>query len=257
MLAMLDFNHKATLQDKLSEQLNKLIDQSLVQQNNSLEGRSYLGASRLGVNCSRQLQYEFQHIPKDEDKGFSGQTLRNFAAGHLFEQLAIGWLRGAGFTLLTEDEYGRQFGFNAAGGLIAGHVDGIITAVAKGVNIQVPALWEMKSMHAKAWRETALKGLVIAKPLYAAQIALYQAYMEEGFAGISANPALFTAINKDTAELYHQLIPFDGELAQRMSDKAVNIIRSCNAGELLPRIASSSDYHECKLCPYYNRCWEG
>jgi hypothetical protein len=27
---------------------------------------------------------------------------------------------------------------------------------------------------------------------------------------LSANPALFTAINKDTAELHHELVPFDG-----------------------------------------------
>jgi hypothetical protein len=142
------------------------------------------------------------------------------------------------------------------GGRIAGHIDGVIIGAPEGVSIQAPALWEMKSMNAKTWWETVKKGLVIANPLYAAQIALYQAYMEEKFTGISTNPALFTAINKDTAELYHELIPFDGELAQRMSDKAVNIIRSSDAGELLPRIAATRDYYGCKLCPYYNRCWE-
>jgi len=98
--------------------------------------------------------------------------------------------------------------------------------------------------------------ITLSKPIYAAQIALYQAYMEESFAGISKNPALFTAINKDTAELYHELIPFDGELAQRMSDKAVNIIKASEAGELLPRIATSRDFFECKYCAYQDRCWD-
>jgi len=34
--------------------------------------------------------------------------------------------------------------------------------------------------------------------VYAAQIAIYQAYMEPSVPGISAAPALLTAINKDT-----------------------------------------------------------
>ncbi len=112
----------------------------------------------------------------------------------------------------------------------------------------------MKSLKASSWRDTAKKGLTLSKPIYAAQIAMYQAYMESVFSGTSTNPALFTAINRDTAELYHELIPFDGELAQRMSDKAVNIIRASEADELLPRIASSRDYYECKLCSYQDHC---
>jgi len=231
--AMLDFNHGTTKKVtnltnsiNINEQLNRLIDTALTTVHKEQPERHYLGASRLGVSCTRMLQYEFQKVPKDEGKEFTGQTLRNFAAGHVFEELAIKWLQGAGFTLLTEDEQGQQFGFKAAGGNIAGHVDGIITGVPDGFTLATPALWEMKSMNNKSWQETVKKGLVIAKPLYAAQIAMYQAYMEEKFAGISANPALFTAINKDTAELYHELIPFDAELAQRISDKAVNIILS-------------------------------
>jgi hypothetical protein len=54
-----------------------------------------------------------------------------------------------------------------------------------------------------------------------------------------AAPALFTAINKDTAELHHELVPFDADLAQRMSDRGVRILQATDAGELLPRIATS------------------
>ena len=99
------------------------------------------------------------------------------------------------------------------------------------------------------------KGVTVAKPVYAAQIALYQAYMEASVPGISANSALFTAINKDTAELHHELVPFDAELAQRMSDRAVRILRATDAGDLLPRIATSRDFFECRFCPWAERCW--
>ena len=88
-----------------------------------------------------------------------------------------------------------------------------------------------------------------------AQIALYQAYMEGTVPGINAAPAVFTAINKDTAEMHHELVPFDAALAQRMSDRAVRILRATDVGELLPRIATSCDFFECRFCPWAERCW--
>ena len=142
-----------------------------------------------------------------------------------------------------------------AGGRVRGHVDGIVAAAPVALGLRLPALWECKTMNAKNWRETVAKGVTVAKPVYAAQIALYQAYMEATVPGISSNPALFTAINKDTAELHHELVPFDADLAQRMSDRAVRILRATDAGELLPRIAANRDFFECRFCPWAERCW--
>ena len=93
-----------------------------------------------------------------------------------------------------------------------------------------------------------------SKPVYTAQIALYQAYMEASVPQISNNPALFTAINKDTAELYFELVPFDGALAQEASDRAVNILKATEAGELLPSIALSHSHNNCKVCSWQDRC---
>ena len=168
------------------------------------------------------------------------------------------WLRGAGFDLYTRKGNrpdGDQFGFSVAGGRIRGHVDGIIAAAPEALGLNVPALWECKTMNARNWRETVSKGVAVAKPIYAAQIALYQAYMEAAVPGIATNPAVFTAINKDTAELHHELVPFDAALAQRMSDRAVRILQATDAGELLPRITRERDFHECRLCAWSNRCW--
>ena len=236
-----------------------MIDEVLVAENAAQPSRQYLGGSRLGVACERALQFEFTHAPKDDGREFSGQTLRIFAAGHLFEDMAIDWLRRARFDLYTTKGNrpdGEQFGFSIADGRIRGHVDGIIASAPDGVLPGVPALWECKSLNAKSWRDTLKRGVTISKPVYAAQIAIYQAYMEPSVPGISANPALFTAINKDTAELYHELVPFNGELAQRMSDKAVRIIKATGANELLPRIAQSPDFYECRFCDWQDRCWK-
>jgi len=71
--------------------------------------------------------------------------------------------------------------------------------------------------------------------------------MEGSVPGICQNPALFTAINKDTAELYFELVPFDAALAQKASD----------AGEQLPRHTADPEHFECRFCAYRTRCWEG
>ena len=58
---------------------------------------------------------------------------------------------------------------------------------------------------------------------------------------------LFTAVNKDTSEIYHELVPFDAVIAQEASDRGVNILRATQAGEMLPRISVDPDYFECRF----------
>jgi hypothetical protein len=238
---VLDYNHRPTT----AESVSALIDAALEAKDRATSPRTYLGGSRLGHPCQRALQFEYAQAPKDEASGHEGRTLRIFAIGHVLEDLAAAWLRAAGFDLYTRKGNrpdGGQFGFSVAGGPTV-------------PGLGYPALWECKTMNARSWRETAQKGVVLSKPVYAAQLAVYQAYMEGSVAGISANPALFTAVNKDTAELHHELVPFDGALAQRMSDRAVRILQATEAGELLPRIAAKLDHHECRMCAWSQRCW--
>lgn len=249
---MLDFNESIAQGNKISERLNLIIDTALTQEKQGKGDRRYLGASRLGNPCSRALQYEY--IGGNGEPNIDAQTLRIFEVGHLFEGLAARWLRLAGFELETHDDQGKQFGFTVAASRIAGHIDGVVRAAPLALTLSCPALWEAKSMNSKSWKDTAKKGLALSKPLYAAQIALYQAYMEASIPGISENPCLFTAINKDSCEIYHELVPFDSGLAQRMSDKAVNIIKAIESEELLPRSFTNRDYYECKTCPYQHKC---
>ena len=209
---MLDYNRR----QGIAERVNAAIDAALIAEREATPSRTYLGASRLGHACERALQFEFAGAPKDEGADFGGQTLRIFEIGHQLEDLAIRWLRAAGLDLYTRKGNrpdGEQFGFSVAGGRIRGHVDGIIADAPAALGLHTPALWECKTMNAKNWRACVQDGVAVAKPVYAAQIALYQAYMEGTIPGISTNPALFTAINKDTAELHHELVPFDAGFA--------------------------------------------
>ena len=251
---MLDLNSRS----QTSEHVNAAIDAARVATNQAAPPRSYLGGSRLGHACERALQFAFVKAPKDKGADFDGRLLRIFGIGHALEDVAVAWLRGAGFDLYTRrggGEHGEQFGFSVAGGRIRGHVDGVFAGGPTIPGMAFPALWECKTMNAKSWRETSSKGVAAAKPIYAAQIAVYQAYMDAAVPGVADNPALFTAINKDTAELHHELVPFNAELAQRMSDRGVRILAATVAGELLPRIAAQPDHFECRFCPWSKRCW--
>ncbi|GHC33652.1 hypothetical protein GCM10007291_38420 [Gemmobacter nanjingensis] len=250
----LDYNHRPSFTDRV----NAAVDRALTADQATRSPRDYLGGSRLGHACERALQFEFTATPKDEGQDFSGQSLRIFSIGHALEDLAAAWLRGAGFDLYTRKGNrpdGGQFGFSVAGGRIRGHVDGIVAAGPEGFGLAVPALWECKTMNAKNWRACVKDGVTKSKPVYAAQIAVYQAYMETSVPGISAAPAVFTAINKDTAELHHEQVAFDADLAQRMSDRGVRILQATDAGELLPRVATTPDFFECRFCPWSERCW--
>lgn len=248
---MLDFNHRP----HIHEQIGVLIDTALSEDRDKQPRRNYLGASRLGVACERALQYEYRHTPVDPGRDLSGRVLRIFEVGHAFEELAIRWLRLAGFDLYTQKASGGQFGFSVAGGRIQGHVDGVLNGGPAALGMSYPALWECKTMNNKSWRDTVKHGVSLSKPVYAAQLSVYQAYMEASIPDISANPALFTAINKDSEEIWFELVPFDSSLAQRMSDRAVRVITATEANDLLPRHATTPTHLECKFCSWQDRCW--
>lgn len=248
---MLDFNHRP----KVHELIGVLIDAALSADRDNQSRRNYLGASRLGVACERALQYEYLQTPVDAGREIPGRVLRIFEVGHALEELAIRWLRMAGFDLYTQKASGGQFGFSVAGGRIQGHVDGVLNGGPAELRMSYPALWECKTMNDKSWRDTVKHGVSKSKPVYAAQMAIYQAYMEASIPGISANPALFTAINKDSEEIWFELVPFDGGLAQRMSDRAVRVITATDSQELLPRHTTTPTHVECKFCPWQDRCW--
>lgn len=241
---MLDFNTRNP-----AGRLGFLLDAAIRAENEKQPPREYLGASRIGENCARKLQYEYFRTPKD--KPFTGQTLRIFYRGHQSEAWMIRWLRMSGFDLRTENADGGQFGFVTAGGKLRGHADGVFVGGPDEFG-PWPRLWECKCLGAKGWNKLEKERLKKAHPVYYAQVQLYMAYFQ-----LTDNPALFTALNADTMEIYAESVPFDGACAQEMSDKAVKVLAACAAGEILPRVAQREDWFECKWCDYAVRCWHG
>lgn len=241
---MMDFNSSTSV----SAQLQSVVDAALTAERDATPARDYLGASGLGVPCERQLQYQYAKAPVDHGRDFSGRLLRIFERGHQTEEMVIRWLRLAGFDVRTVGRDGKQFGFSAAGGRLRGHCDGVIIGGPQGYAYS--ALWENKCLGSKSWTTLVKKGLTVDKPVYAAQVALYQVYFD-----LHENPAIFTAVNADTMEIYTELVPFDAPLAQRMSDRAVKVISATDAGEQLPRAFMEATHFQCRMCAYQDRCW--
>ena len=109
--------------EPLSDQVNALIDAALVDETARQEPRGYLGGSRLGVECLRQLGYEYFQARENvelfkqlgrQSHPFKGKTLRRFRMGHWHEDETAAWLRMAGFDLRTHKPDGGQFGFKTA-----------------------------------------------------------------------------------------------------------------------------------------------
>lgn len=242
---MIDLSSKRMLSPKL----NALIDAALVAERDQQEKRTYLGGSRIGVECDRALQFEFFNTPKDHGKDFDGRILRVFERGHWAETAMVRWIRLAGVIIETHQANGEQFGFVEHDGLYQGHCDGIIT----GGPVEFgpfPRLWENKGVKADKWAAMNKHGLLHENPVYWAQC---QVYMEKF--GLAEHPALFSAVNANTMEIYWESIPFNLGAVQQLDAKARRILQSCLAGELLPRISSDPNFFKCKWCNWTARCF--
>ena len=140
--------------------------------------------------------------------------------------------------------------FTALDGVLSGHADGILVDGPKVRGLAYPCLWEHKAINAKGWRSVDRDGLEKAYPQYAAQIVLYQHFL-----GVDHNPAIFTAVNADTCERVHLLIPFDAGVARVWIMRAETVIAATHAGELLPRFTTDPNNWRCRLCGHRERCW--
>jgi hypothetical protein len=233
----LDFNRSNLSDRPINQLINELIECAEPPSENY---RQYLGASAIGSECLRKVQYDWMVDPV-----FPVRTKDIFARGHFFEDVSRQHLIAAGFKFALPE----RLEFKAADGLFRGHADGIIIAGPQLPALRFPCLWEHKALKAKGWKAIERDGLVGLYAPYAGQVAIYQAYLDV------TNPALFSVVNADTCERLHLLVPFDAQLAQTMSDRAVTVIEATRAGELLPRITEDANDWRCKICSHRDRCW--
>jgi hypothetical protein len=236
---MLDFNRANISSTNINTSINAVLDAAALAEEREAR-RPYLGASGIGSECLRKVQWDWQR-----DSTYPARTKRIFSRGHMFEEITVKAMAQAGFRM---ERGTARTHFSAVDGLFRGHADGIL--IEGPLFLKYPAVWEHKCLGSSGWKKIEKSGLKVAYPVYYDQVVLYQAYLD-----LTDNPALFTAVNADTCEILHLPVTFDAEAAQAASDRAVSVIKAVQNRELMPRVATKPDDWRCKMCSHRAECW--
>ena len=177
-----------------------------------------------------------------------------FEAGHRGEDVVAGWLRLAGFDLRTQRSDGRQFGFSALDGRFRGHIDGCLVAGPAPLAYprcgrtrrSAPRPGRTSSSGASSW-QNRLRGA--DRPLPSLPRAAEPGALHR------AQPRHHGALRERCRS---------SGLAQRMSDRAVEVVRASDAEELCRGPRSDRTSTVCRggstagdvmACPWQDRCW--
>jgi hypothetical protein len=237
---VIDLNRRNVATAPVSTAINDRIEQCLPVETNT---RQYLGASSVGGDCLRQVQYDWMCDPHNRTR-----TRDIFERGHFLEGLSRRHLLRAGIVFEEREELLK---FEAAQGEFKGHCDGVMIGGPPLPGVGYPCVWEHKGLRHSGWMKIDREGFDKAYPKYCVQVWIYMAYL-----GLTANPAVITVTDADTMERLHLLLPFDIERAQLWSDRAVAIIKATRANELLPRFTDNPNDYRCKsICSHKDRCW--
>ena len=226
--------------------------------------RTHLGASIIGHNCRAYAWNTFRWLKFEE---FSGRMFRLFNRGHEEERRFVRWLVGIGFEVRELDpESGKQFRIVGCKGHFGGSLDAMMKPPAR-YNISAEyIIWlgEFKTHNEKsfaklagkkpAWRDmdkpnarTGGAGVAASKPQHYRQMCSYgRAY---GF-----KYGLYCAVNKETDELYFEIVELDFRQADDLFRKAEGIVFSQSQP---PKIAQTEAFADCKLCDFSGICHKG
>lgn len=221
--------------------------------------RTHLGASILGQECPRAIYYNFHWATKS---AFEGRLLRLFNRGHLEEARFIACLLMIGCEVYQQDAAGKQYRISFADGHAGGSGDGVAIGV-PDLPQQTAALCEFKTHGEKSFVELAGKlpewrahlkdpqrnpftgkGVREAKFEHYVQMQLYMRKM-----GIAA--ALYVAVNKNTDDLYAEIITLDTSIGDQFLVRGEKIVYATHPPE---RISNSPGFFKCRFCDHLPVC---
>lgn len=197
--------------------------------------RPHLGVSQIGHVCDRALWLSYRWAVKPH---FPGRMLKLFKFGHEYEDTVIRELRAIGCKIVS-----RQGRVDFGAG-VSGSCDGIISNV-PGREKQT-LLLEIKTLSDKSFIDLKKKGVEVSKPIYWVQIHCYML-------GLKLERCLFYALNKNTSEIYTEIVKFDPGVAEKAIERAKKIALC----ERLPEpISSDPSWYVCKSqCSFHNFCF--
>jgi len=218
------------------------------------EYRSHLGASVIGNTCARAVAYGHRWAHKRPPRGKKGESavaahsrmVRLWNRGHMEEGRFIAMLLTIGVAVYQQDENGVQYRFTALGGHYSGSGDGFLLHV-PDLPAGVPCLGEFKTHGDKSFEQLKAEGVRLSKQPHYVQM---QTYM--GQFGLLY--ALYVAVNKNTDELYCELITYDGQTDAVYLERARRIIYDPGLPDRI-RNASPGYFHCKHMCDFTLVCF--
>jgi hypothetical protein len=205
--------------------------------------RAHLGASGLGKDCARAIWYGWRWYTRPH---FEGRMIRLFNRGHLEEARFIALLLSIGVQIYQQDENGKQFRIHHAGGHVGGSGDGIAIGL-PDLPPGMPALLEFKTHGEKSFLKLQKEGVRSAKFEHYVQMNLYMRKM-------NLTVALYGAVNKNTDELWLEIVQLDTIIADQYLDRGTQIVKSTHPPK---KINESPGWFECKFCDHKAVCHLG
>lgn len=212
----------------------ELIDETI--ESNQPEPRQHLGASQIGHSCRRKIWYTFRMA---RQRDYPARILRIFERGKREEDIFIYYLE-----LIGEDVYklhpktGKEIGFSDHGGHFAGTVDAMIHTSDGWI------VAEFKTHNEKSFRLFDKRNVEEAKIEHYIQMQIYMHYMK-------VLRGLYLAVNKNTDELYAEIIDYRQDQAIYYIDRAKRIIES---PEPLERVNDDPSWYLCAMCEFRVIC---
>lgn len=221
--------------------------------------RSHLGASIIGHECERYLWNAFRWLKNEK---FDGQKHRLFKRGHFEEPKFVHRLRRIGFQVFEHDANGTQYRIDGVKGHFGGSLDSVFVAPER-YGIADALLGEYKTHGEKSYAKLAgpitskwpvlvrdkskAEGVRKSKPQHYSQMCSYGK-----FYGLKY--ALYCAVNKNTDELYFEIVELDWNLASDLYGKAERVVGSQTPP---PGISLNPAFFTCKVCVYNPICHAG
>lgn len=234
----------ASITRTISQNIVDLIYGEYERRNNE-PPRGYLGMSGFATDCDRALWYGFRWAVDKER--FSGRMLRLFETGHREEARMIEDLKRIGVTIEERDpQTGEQWALRDTTGHFRGHMDGVAVEI-PGVG---RAVLEFKTHNEASFKSVVSQGVKASKPGHFRQMMLYM-----HFSGIER--AFYLAHNKNTDELYGEIVDYDPAVGQALERRGLRIIQAQNPPARLFENPDSKAAYACKMCAAFSVCHKG
>lgn len=204
--------------------------------------RTHLGASIIGDNCARKIWYGWRWVKKPRH---SARILRLFNRGHLEEARFIAMLLCIGCEVYQQDEKGNQFRISELGGHFGGSCDGVIIGV-PDIPSGAPCLAEFKTHGEKSFLKLIKDGVQVAKFAHYVQMNLYMRKMGLMY-------GLYCAVNKNTDEVYMEILVLDTITADQFIDRGKQIVMLQEAPDRIRN--ASPGLYECRYCEFKDICF--